>query len=229
MSALVPTELSGGAEKLIRGRRATRAFLPDDVPEDTIRAIFSLAGSAPSNSNTQPWQVEVASGAARLRLADALRAAHAAGRTSIDVPYSEDIYTAVHQERRAAFGAELYGALGIGPDDHAARAAYDARSLGFYGAPHAAFLFVTGDGGPRLAADVGAYLQTLLLAMTAYGVASCPQGLLSFYADTIRAELGVGGGKLLVGVSFGYADEAAPVNRVTTPRVALDTVTTFHQ
>ncbi|MFD9883017.1 nitroreductase [Streptomyces alboflavus] len=229
MSALVPTELSGGAEKLIRGRRATRAFLPDAVPEDTIRAIFSLAGAAPSNSNTQPWQVEVASGAARLRLADALRAAHAAGRTSIDVPYSEGIYTAVHQERRAAFGAELYGALGIGPDDHAARAAYDARSLGFYGAPHAAFLFVTGDGGPRLAADVGAYLQTLLLAMTAYGVASCPQGLLSFYADTIRAELGVGGGKLLVGVSFGYADEAAPVNRVTTPRVALDTVTTFHQ
>ncbi|WP_125264254.1 nitroreductase [Streptomyces alboflavus] len=229
MSALVPTELSGGAEKLIRGRRATRAFLPDAVPEDTIRAIFSLAGAAPSNSNAQPWQVEVASGAARLRLADALRAAHAAGRTSIDVPYSEGIYTAVHQERRAAFGAELYGALGIGPDDHAARAAYDARSLGFYGAPHAAFLFVTGDGGPRLAADVGAYLQTLLLAMTAYGVASCPQGLLSFYADTVRAELGVGGGKLLVGVSFGYADEAAPVNRVTTPRVALDTVTTFHQ
>ncbi|WP_405656370.1 nitroreductase [Streptomyces sp. RK9] len=229
MSALVPTELSGSAEKLIRGRRATRAFRPDAVPEDTIRAIFSLAGAAPSNSNAQPWQVEVASGAARLRLADALRAAHAAGRTSIDVPYSEDIYTTVHQERRAEFGAELYGALGIGPDDHAARAAYDARSLGFYDAPHAAFLFVTGDGGPRLAADVGAYLQTLLLAMTAYGVASCPQGLLSFYADTIRAELGVRGGKLLVGVSFGYADEAAPVNRVTTPRVALDTVTTFHQ
>ncbi|MFD9858005.1 nitroreductase [Streptomyces alboflavus] len=229
MSALAPTELSGSAEKLIRGRRATRAFRPDAVPEDTIRAIFSLAGAAPSNSNAQPWQVEVASGAARLRLADALRAAHAVGRTSIDVPYSEDIYTEVHQERRAAFGAELYGALGIGPDDHAARAAYDARSLGFYDAPHAAFLFVTGDGGPRLAADVGAYLQTLLLAMAAYGVASCPQGLLSFYADTIRAELGVTGGKLLVGVSFGYADEAAPVNRVTTARAALETVTTFHQ
>nr|WP_257101429.1 nitroreductase family protein [Streptomyces sp. alain-838] len=69
------------------------------------------------------------------------------------------------------------------------------REPGLLRAPHAAFLFVTGDGGPRLAADAGAYLQTLLLAMAAYGVASCPQGLLSFYADTVRDELGVDEGK----------------------------------
>ncbi|MGR6919554.1 nitroreductase family protein [[Actinomadura] parvosata] len=101
------------------------------------------------------------------------------------------MYTQAHQARRAEFGGRLYGAPGIGPDDHAARAAYDAESLRFYGAPHVAFLFVTGDGGPRLAPDVGAYMRTLLLAMTAYGVDSCPQGLLSFYAGTVRAELGI--------------------------------------
>ncbi|MEU2358778.1 nitroreductase family protein [Streptomyces misionensis] len=222
------TELSHYAEKLIRGRHATRAFRPDAVPEDTMRAVFSLAGAAPSNSNAQPWRVEVVSGARRERLSDALLAAHAEQRTSVDFPYSEGMYAPVHQERRAAFGAGLYGALGIGPDDHAARAAYDAESLRFYGAPHAAFLFVTGDGGARLAADVGAYLQTLLLAMAAYGVDSCPQGLLSFYADTIRRELGVTEGKLLVGVSFGYADDSAPVNRVTTERAALEATTAFH-
>lgn len=89
-------------------------------------------------------------------------------------------------------------------------------------------LFVTGEGGPRLAADVGAYMQTSLLAMTAYGVASCPQGLLSFYAHVVRSEIGVTEGKLLVGVSFGYADESAPVNRVTTKRGSLETTTAFH-
>jgi len=228
MSGPVSTELSDAAEKLIRGRHATRAFRPQAVPEETMRAIFSLAGAAPSNSNAQPWRVEVVSGARRERLADALQAAHAEQRTSADFPYSEGMYAPVHQERRAAFGADLYGALGIGPDDHAARAAYDAKGLRFYGAPHAAFLFVTGDGGARLAADVGAYLQTLLLAMTAYGVDSCPQGLLSFYGDTVRTELGVTEGKLLVGVSFGYADASAPVNRVTTERAALEATTAFH-
>ncbi|MEU7487002.1 nitroreductase [Streptomyces sp. NPDC042319] len=228
MTGLASTELSDYAEKLIRGRHATRAFRPEAVPGETMRAIFSLAGTAPSNSNAQPWRVEVVSGARREHLADALQAAHAQQRASADFPYSESMYAPVHQKRRAAFGTDLYGVLGIEPDDSAARAAYNAESLRFYGAPHAAFLFVTGDGGARLAADVGAYMQTLLLAMAAYGVASCPQGLLSFYADTIRNELGVTEGKLLVGISFGYADESAPVNRVRTERAALDATTAFH-
>lgn len=228
MSGFVSTELSSCAEKLIRGRHATRAFRPEPVPEDTMRRIFSLASTAPSNSNAQPWRVEVVSGAARQRLAGALQTAHAERRTSADFPYSEGMYARVHQTRRAAFGAELYGALGIGPDDHTARAAYDSESLRFYGAPHVAFLFVHGDGGARLAADVGAYMQTLLLAMTAYGVDSCPQGLLSFYADTVRTELGVTGGNLLVGISFGYADETAPVNRVKAERAPLESTTAFH-
>ncbi|MFK0292524.1 nitroreductase [Streptomyces sp. NPDC090442] len=222
------TQLASHAEKLIRGRRAVRAFRPDPVPQETLRTVFSLAGAAPSNSNTQPWRVEVVSGAPRARLADALQAAHAAHRTSVDFPYDDAGYLPVQRARRGEFGGRLYGALGIDRDDHAARAAYDAESLGFYGAPHVAFLFVADRADARLAADVGGYLQTLLLAMTAYGVDSCPQGLLSFYADTVRGELGVNEGKLLVGVSFGYADEAAPVNRISTPRAALETTTTFH-
>ncbi|MCU4747746.1 MULTISPECIES: nitroreductase [unclassified Streptomyces] len=228
MSQSAPTELSGYAEKLIRTRRATRAFRPEPVPEETMRAMFSLAGAAPSNSNAQPWRVEVVSGAPRDRLAASLRAAHAARRTSIELPYSDDLYSPVQQDRRAAFGGRLYGALGIGFDDHAARAAYDAESLRFYGAPHVAFLFVPEQDNARLAADVGAYMQTLLLAMTAYGVASCPQGLLSFYADEVRAELGVTGGKLLLGISFGHADDAAPVNHIVTERAPLAETTTFH-
>src|SRR3954469_17158193 len=65
-------------------------------------------------------------------------------------------------------------------------------------------------------------VASALLAMNAYGVASCPQGLLSFYADDVRAELGLTtADKLLVGISFGYADDAAPVNHISTPRAAL--------
>ncbi|WP_281174575.1 MULTISPECIES: nitroreductase family protein [Streptomycetaceae] len=89
-------------------------------------------------------------------------------------------------------------------------------------------MFVSEQDNARLAGDVGAYMQTLLLAMTTYGVASCPQGLLSFYADDVRAELGRAAGKLLVGISFGYADVAAAVNHIDTGRAALDETTTFH-
>jgi nitroreductase len=221
-------ELVEAAERLIRGRRATRAFRPTPVPEETICAVFALAGAAPSNSNAQPWQVEVVSGQARKKLAEALQGAHRAGQRTVDFPYSEDIYSPLHQRRRAAAGAALYGALGIGVEDQDKRAAYDAESLGFYGAPHVALLFAPDTAEARLAADVGMYGQTLLLAMTAHGVASCPQGLLSFYADTVRETLGIRGGKLLFGISFGYADADAPVNALTVGRDPLTETTRFH-
>ena len=226
--APVTSELTRTAERLIRSRHATRAFLPDPVPAETIEAVFDLAGAAPSNSNIQPWQVEVVSGAARDELAQALLAADRAGWRTVDLPHSEDIYTPVHQRRRAAFGEAVYGALGIGRDAHELRAAYDARSLNFYDAPHVALVYAPESGNPRLTADVGMYAQTLLLAMEAHGVASCPQGLLSFYADTVRETLGVTGGKLLFGISFGYADPTAAVNAVATGRAPLGETTRFH-
>ena len=217
------------AESLIRGRHATRAFLSDPVPEETLRAVFDLAANAPSNSNAQPWRVEVVSGAARDELARALVAAHEAQHRTLDFPYTEAIYGAIHQQRRRAFGASLYGALGIGPDEIERRADYDAQSLRFYGAPHVALLFAPDTAEARLSADVGMYGQTLLLALAAYGVASCPQGLLSFYADTVRESLGVTEGKLLFGISFGYADNEAAVNRLHTGREPLKHTTRFHQ
>lgn len=216
------------AEHLIRGRRATRAFRPDPVPEDTLRAAFSLAGAAPSNSNTQPWHVEVVSGAARDRLGEALVAAHTRKDLSLDFPYSDDLYQGTYRRRRQHAGERLYAAVGIGRDDQAAREAYNAQSLRFYGAPHVALLFTAPNAEVRMAADVGIYAQTLMLAMTAYGIASCPQGLLSFYADTIRAELGVRDKKILLGISFGYADKSSPANTVLLPRAELGETTQFH-
>lgn len=225
---MVTTCLPEHAERLIRGRRATRAFRPDFVPEQTLRAVFSLAGAAPSNSNTQPWHVEVVSGGARNRLADALTAAHARKDLSLDFPYSEDLYRGTYQRRRQHAGERLYAAVGIRREDHAARDAYNAEGLRFYGAPHVALLFTAPNAEVRMAADVGIYAQTLMLAMTAHGIASCPQGFLSFYADTIRTELGIRDKKILLGISFGYADKSAPANTVTIPRAELDETTRFH-
>ncbi len=217
-------------DQLVRSRRATRAFLTEEVPAETIEAVFELANHAPSNSNTQPWHVEVVSGAARERLAAAIAAAGEAGEVSLDFPYSEDMYQDVLRDRRRDFGAHLYRTLGIDRDDAELLDVYNRRSLRFYGAPHVAMIFAPSTAEARIAADVGIYLQTLLLAMTAHGIASCPQGLLSFYADTVRNELGVDSGRrLLVGVAFGYADDAAPVNGLRVPRADLTETTRFHR
>jgi nitroreductase len=39
----------------IRTRRTTRAFLPTDVPERTIRHILEAGRLTPSARNSQPW------------------------------------------------------------------------------------------------------------------------------------------------------------------------------
>jgi nitroreductase len=225
----VQPALNQTVAQLIRGRRATRAFLPDEVPADAMRTVFELAGHAPSNSNTQPWCVEVVSGAARDRLADALVAAHAAGRQSVDFPYREGLFQGALATRRAQFGAQLYETLGIARDDTDLLDGYNTQSLRFYGAPHVAMLFAPAETEARIAADMGIYLQTLLLAMEAHGIASCPQALLSFYADTVRAELGVAERKLLIGIAFGYADESAAVNTLRVPRAELAETTRFRR
>ena len=76
---------------------------------------------------------------------------------------------------------------------------------------------------------LGMYAQTLMLAMTAHGLGSCPQTALSFEANFIREALGVEPQyKLLFGISFGYPDPEAPVNRCATDRAALADCVHFH-
>jgi nitroreductase len=216
------------AEKLIRSRRAIRSFRPDPVPEETLRAVFTLAAAAPSSSNTQPWQVEVVSGAARNRLSEDLLAAHAQQRRSPDFPLQDGLYSGIYQERRSASGAAMYQALGIDREDVEARNKFAAENLKFFGAPHVALLFMPPTAEERISADIGIYAQTLLLALTAYGIGSCPQGILGAYANTIRESLGIKDRKILLGISFGYTNPTAPLNSLPASRAELGETTRFH-
>ncbi|MEU8680395.1 nitroreductase [Streptomyces sp. NPDC048611] len=215
------------AERLIRGRRAVRAYRPDPVPDAVITSVFDLAASAPSHSNTQPWSVDVLSSGARQRLGEALVRAAEAGKPSPDFPLHP--YTGTAAERSYAAGALTYEALGVARDDRAARRRAFLAGLRFYGAPHVALLSVPADADERMAADLGIYAQTLMLAMTAHGIASCPQGVLGFYADAVRSVLGPSTDKLLFGVSFGYPEPEAVATMPAVPRAPLTETTRFHE
>ena len=84
--------------------------------------------------------------------------------------------------------------------------------------------------GLREAADCGMYAQTLMLAMAAHGVASCPQTSLSFHPDVVRDALGVDDNqRLLFGISFGYEDPNASANACRVDRAALEQSVVFHR
>ncbi|MGE4324081.1 MAG: nitroreductase family protein [Sphingobium sp.] len=216
-------------EQLARSRRSVRGFLPRPVPRALLDRIFELAQRAPSNCNVQPWLVHVASGQTLETLRRALMEAAASGSApDSDFP-GHLTYPGLYRDRQVDAARQLYGAMGIERSDIAARNRALLRNFEFFGAPHAAFLFVPDWAFPREIADCGMYAQTLMLALKAHGIDSCPQAALSQYATIVRAILGVdAGARLLFGISFGYEDESAPANRTRVDRQPLDATTRFH-
>lgn len=205
---------------IVAQRRSVRAFRPTPVPEATIREIFELAQWSPSNCNTQPWSVFVASGATRDRMKQALLAhIDGGGHQQGDMPYLRKLYPEDFQTRQVAHIQCQQQALGIDREDKASRAGLLRQQLSFFGAPHVAFLFMPAWGNEREASDVGMFAQSLLLALTAFGLAGLPQTLLGLYAPVVREVLGVGDEvKLLFGISFGYEDTGGLGVRLDQPR-----------
>lgn len=213
----------------IRARRSVRAFLSAPLPPQELRELFELAQCAPSNCNTQPWIVHVASGAVldtlRRRLGEA---AHDPLRHSPDFAF-DFRYEQTYRQRQYAAAAALYGALGVQRNDMAARLRAMLRNHEAFGAPHAAFVFLPEPFGIREAVDCGMWGQTLMLALAGRGLGSCPQAALSFHPDIVREMLDVPAThRLLYGIAFGRPDAAAPANACHTGRAPLSENVSFH-
>lgn len=217
-------------EEAIRGRRSVRGFLPDEAPEAKLREIFELARWAPSNCNVQPWTPHVVSGEALKRLRDSLVAAGLRDEPIKPDWPAEGKFSGVHRQRQVDAAQQLYGAMGVERRDLIGRKNAYIRNHAFFGAPHAVFIFMPEPFDTREAADIGMYAQTLMLALTANGLASCAQGALSLYPDIVREHLGAPANyKLLFGVSFGYEDPDAPANAARVGRASLDDSVKFHR
>lgn len=222
------SDLSSAFEKIVQGRRSLRAYKPEPVSQDLLERVFNQAQRAPSNCNTQPWIVHVASGESVEKLRSEMSDRFMSGDMSMDFPY-DGSYDGVYKERQHGSAQALYDSVGIERSDKAGRHVQFMRNFTFFDAPHVAFLFLPEPFGLREAADLGMYAQTLMLAMTANGLGSCPQTALSFQANFVREVLGVDvSNKLLFGISFGYPDDDAPANTCVTDRAALADTVTFH-
>ena len=217
-------------DEAIRNRRSVRGFLPEEVPEAPLREVFELAQWAPSNCNVQPWVPHVVSGPALQRLAQALYEAGAAEMPIEPDWPAEGKYNGVYRERQYDAAALLYGAMGVPRRDLAARRAAYLLNLKFFGAPHAVFIFMQQPFDTREATDLGIYAQTLMLAMSARGIASCAQGALGLYPPIVRRHLGLAEDhRLLFGISFGFEDIAAKANAARTRRAPVHEAVRFHR
>jgi nitroreductase len=205
-------------EEAISERRSTRLFLQDKpVPRQPVIEALELAMRAPSNSNVQPWHVVFASGPARDRLVVALlEQAHS---RPPEVPQLPEAFAHLRRE----LGALVYGTMGISRDDAEARRIAVLRNWEFFRAPLAGVVCMHRDLDYVDSMGVGMFLQTLLLALTARGLATCTQVSIAGYPETVRAQLGIHDEmRVLCGLAVGYADPEFPANALRVPRNPVD-------
>lgn len=215
----------------VKARRTIRGFLPDPVPQATIRDVLEIARHAPSNSNTQPWHISVVAGKARDALiASVFDAAKSGTAPNPQWPPGGVGLEGLHKERQYDCARRYYKTMGITRDDTAARAKLVQKNWQFYGAPHAMFLSMPKTMHRANALDIGIMLQTIMLLLTERGIGSIAQGALAAFPDLVRAQVPVpDGNAILCGISFGFVDEDAKINTVKMPRAPLESIASFAQ
>ncbi|MGD2132372.1 MAG: nitroreductase [Maricaulaceae bacterium] len=211
-------------------RRSCRAFRSDPVHEADIRAILDIARRAPSGGNLQPWKIRVIAGETRDALVAAVTAKLAGD------PETDESAVAVYppklhepyRTRRYELGEEMYALLGIPREDKAGRLARLFENYQFFDAPVGLFISLDKRFGPPQYAHLGMFLLAVELAAMERGLAVCMQEAWQRVQKTVSAHLGLAENEqLYCGMSIGYEDADAPVNRLRSTRVEVDEFTTF--
>lgn len=207
----------------MRQRRSVRGFLDQPVPDAVLEQVFTLAQLAPSNCNIQPWKALVASGEVR----DELRR-RMVEKASTGVPIDPDFdpnagkFEGVYRQRQVDCAVELYNNMGIARDDKAGRQRAALRNFELFDAPHVVFIGMDRRFGATVAMDVGMYIQSLMLAMTAHGLGCCAQGSMRYYPNDVREVFGEPDSTaIMAGISFGYENADVAANRTRVGRAPL--------
>jgi nitroreductase len=215
----------------IQSRMSCRAFLDTPVPLETIRSMFETAKRAPSGGNLQPWQVHVLTGAP-------LQAFLALVRQKLrDQPQGEGTEYPVYppnlkepyRSRRFKCGEDLYATICVPREDKQRRLAQFARNYELFGAPALMFFVIDRHMGADQWADVGMFMQSIMLLAREHGLHTCAQEAWAAWHRTVAEFIGLSPELMLFcGLACGFRDEAAPINRLRTDRASLAEFATFH-
>jgi nitroreductase len=212
----------------VTSRRAVRGFTDVPVSREVLERVLSAAAWAPSGSNIQPWHVFIVTGGPLAELKRRAGERVAAGDSGDEREYEmyPPALKSPYHERRSAFGKQRYGALGISREDRETRQRIAAANWNCFGAPAALFCYIDRDMGLPQWADLGGYLQTVMLLLRAEGLHSCLQMAWSVYRKTVAEVLSPPDELMLYcGMSIGFED--VTVREDHTGRAPLDETVMF--
>ncbi|CAD6546871.1 Nitrobenzene nitroreductase [Paraburkholderia hiiakae] len=214
----------------VTSRKSVRQFLPDPVDPAVIRRVLDTAARAPSGGNLQPWHVHVVGGEslAKLKSIMADRVAQAPGGEQMEYDVYPRELGSPYRERRYQVGEDLYRSIDVAREDRPGRLRQFARNYAFFDAPLALFCSVDRQMGPPQWADLGMFLQTVMLLLREAGLHSCAQECWARYAQSVGEFLALPRERMVFcGMAVGHEDTRAPINQWRSARVPLDEFVQF--
>ena len=209
----------------LQSRITCRAFLPDPVPAATVRAILDGAKQAPSGGNLQPWWVWVLAGAPLQAFREEIQRKMAANPQGEEPEYH--VYPPglkePYRSRRFKCGEDLYATIGIPRENKPARLMQLAKNFDFFGAPVALFFAIDREMQQGQWADLGMFLQSIMLLAREHGLHTCPQEAWARWPQTIGSFLEIPPELMLFcGMGLGRMDESHPINSLRTDRAPVE-------
>lgn len=202
-------------------RTSVRAFLEKPVPGDVVKDILLGASRSPSGGNLQPWHVWALGGQELARFKALM-----AERIKINPMGEQPEYNIYppelkepYRSRRFRNGEDLYRTIGIPREDKAARLHQLAKNFIFFGAPVGLFFAIDRQMQPGQWADLGMYMQSIMLLALENGLSTCPQEAWALWHKTIAEFIGLPSHLMLFcGMALGYMDREHPINRLRADR-----------
>ncbi len=214
----------------IGSRITARAFLDKPVSGDVLRQILETAKRAPSGGNLQPWHVWVLAGEPMVRFKAIVKEKMPAQPRGEGTEYH--IYPPELKEpykaRRFKCGEDMYATINIPRDDKFGRLMNFARNFQFFDAPAAFFFAIDRTMQQGQWADLGMFMQSIMLLAREHGLHTCPQEAWAIWHKTVGEFFSIPPELMLFcGMGIGFMDEAHPINGLRTERAPLDEFATF--
>jgi nitroreductase len=204
----------------MRGRRSVRAFAPEPIDDDVIRAILDDARWAPSWGNSQEWNVYVITGDPLARLkAEYLRR----------IREGEESPTDLRMPSRDQWPERMLQRMNLTAPGETFRPPPGPSIWEIYGAPCLLVLAIDDGLVPEYACfDAGLLVENVCLAAHDAGLATVVMAMGVRYPDVLREILPNAGTKrFVIGVALGHAAQDAEAAAPPRRRAELDEIVTW--
>lgn len=210
----------------VSNRKSIRAFTDKAVDNTLIKELLSMSSRSPSGGNLQPWKIFVLNNESMSKFLEFQVTWTAPESPAYEIypPKLKEPY----RTSRYELGEEMYHLLGIDRDNKEGRINQVMKNFNFFGAPAALFCFVDRQMGPPQWSDLGMFLQTFMLMAKEAGLDTCAQEAWSMKHESVSSFVNASSDDMLFcGMSIGYQDQEAPINKLASSRRPLEEWASF--